>query len=103
MSDDVKGSCSKFPDRETTSKSLWADCGGSPCGVCCFFTYPAPPHRLIVIGCFGGKRAYLDVAMEEALRRFNADGPGPYDESYMNIDEFTFKDEFAAYDAWDCK
>lgn len=54
-------------------------------------------HKLITIGWLGGKRAYLDVSREEAIRRYTeAEGNEP-DEQH--IEEFEFVDEFYTYEA----
>ena len=55
-------------------------------------------NRLIIIGDIGTKRAYLNVPMDEAVRRYTvSEGQAP-GEGY--IQEFEFDDEFTVYDAW---
>lgn len=56
-------------------------------------------HTLVVIGPIGGKRAYLDLPREEAVRRYREECG---DESYEvdNILEFEFEDAFSAYEIW---
>ena len=60
-------------------------------------------HTLIVIGFMGMKRAYLDIAMDEAQRRFlQAEGYTQNElvvHSMINIVEF--EDEFGVYDVWE--
>ena len=56
------------------------------------------PNHLIIIGFPGTKRAYLNVPIDEAVRRYTAsEGQAP---ETGWIDEFDFDDEFTVYDAW---
>jgi hypothetical protein len=57
-------------------------------------------HHLVVIGCTGIRRCYLDVPLEEATRRFLASEERTALDSSDYVDEFDFDDEFGCYDAW---
>ena len=68
-------------------------------------------NRLIIIGFMGDKLAYLNVNREEAITRYrNQLDDGHWDKDNFiefmdkiekdHIEEFTFTDEFAVYDAW---
>ena len=55
-------------------------------------------HTLVVIGTLGAKRAYLDISVAEARKRFAAsEGESDIEET---LKEFTFSDSFGVYDAW---
>jgi len=56
-------------------------------------------NKLTVIGGIGQSVAYLNVDKKTALERFNNSEYGPYDNSYMCIEEFEFIDEFFTYSA----
>lgn len=56
------------------------------------------PHTLIVIGWLGIKRCYLDISKAEAIRLYTEteeEVPTP-----DQIREFTFHQQFSAYDVW---
>ncbi len=60
-------------------------------------------NTLIVIGYLGIRRCYLNVEREEAITRYCAYynyTRDEFDEQAENVDEFTFEDEFEAYDAY---
>jgi hypothetical protein len=58
-------------------------------------------HTLIVIGYLGIKRAYLDIPMHEAIRRYGeSESIADLEDSQLSIKEFEFKDEFGVYDAY---
>lgn len=60
-------------------------------------------NKLIVIGWLSNKKCYLNISREEAIKRFCNYFIG-IDEKYLEdnelINEYVFKDEFDAYDAW---
>lgn len=59
-------------------------------------------NTLVVIGYLGDKRAYLNVSMEEAARRYVAEH-GDTHEVKMCVQRaelITFGYEFCVYDAW---
>lgn len=53
-------------------------------------------YTLVVIGYTGIKRAYLDIPIEEAKRRYEQE----QGEDDAPIRIFSFTDEFGVYDAW---
>lgn len=57
-------------------------------------------NTLVVIGYTGIRRAYLNVPVEEAERRYReAEDLEPEDKlPYLHV--FEFEDEFNVYDAW---
>lgn len=61
-------------------------------------------NRLIVIGCVGIKKCYLNTTMDEAIKRY-CDDEDITIEEYEKYDipscEFEFDDEFDAYDVWE--
>ena len=60
-------------------------------------------HTLIVVGFLGSKRAYLDVSMDEAQRRFIHTEGYTQDEivAHSMVSIIAFDDEFGVYDAWE--
>ena len=60
-------------------------------------------HTLVTIGYTGSNRCYLNVSIEEAIKRFcktwNIDKK-EFDEREYIIESFDFIDEFEAYDIW---
>ncbi len=58
-------------------------------------------HTLVIIGYTGIKRAYLDVSVPEAKRRWLATEGTEWDRIAELIDTITFDDEFCVYDAWE--
>lgn len=56
-------------------------------------------HKLVVIGCVGMKRAYLDISKEEALKSYLESEHQDELYIYEDISEFDFDDEFWCYDA----
>lgn len=56
-------------------------------------------NKLTVIGGLGMSMAFLNVEKTEAMARFNKGPYGPFDESYMSVDEFEFEDCFHTYDS----
>lgn len=58
-------------------------------------------NKLTVIGYLGSKSCYLNVPLLEAKRRYLVDNPdSDLDDGFHSVDQFTFEDEFDAYDAW---
>ncbi len=53
-------------------------------------------NKLIVIGYLGCKECYLNIPMEEAIRRYIDEGNEEPDE--YHIDEYEFDDQFGAYE-----
>jgi hypothetical protein len=60
-------------------------------------------HKLIVIGYTGISICYLDVDIEEAIRRYcihDMITRAEFDNTSVPIESFGFDDEFGTYDAW---
>lgn len=59
-------------------------------------------NKLIVIGWMGIKKCYLNIPKEEAIERFCKENELTENDlnKYDLINEYVFKDEFDAYDAW---
>jgi hypothetical protein len=62
----------------------------------------ALPHTLVVIGWTGVQLAFLDVSVEEAIRRYREhEGMTPDDPmDGRPISTFAFDDCFGTYSAW---
>jgi len=55
-------------------------------------------NKLVVIGCIGMKKAYLNISVDEAMKRFLASEsaiPGDYDPQVIE-----FEDELDVYEVW---
>lgn len=63
--------------------------------------YDNHKNTLVVIGCIGMRTAYLNVPMEEAIKRFLKANPEFADQINDNgfIDQFHFDDAFGVYSA----
>jgi len=59
-------------------------------------------NTLIVIGCLGIRKCYLNISKEEAIERYKkSEEIDELDsETEEDIKEFQFEDEFNAYDVW---
>lgn len=60
-------------------------------------------HILHVLGFNGDKRAYLNITLSEAIRRYEKCSGEPLikGEKESGIITFRFGDEFGVYDAWE--
>ena len=56
-------------------------------------------HKLVVIGCIGMKRAYLDISKDEAIKRYLESENQSELNDYEDVTEFEFDDEFWCYNA----
>lgn len=61
----------------------------------------ATKNTLVIIGFMSGKRAYLNMSKEDAVKKYLLDNPG--DDDIVNepgfVEEFQFDNEFDVYDA----
>lgn len=57
-------------------------------------------NKLIVIGCMGIKRAYLNVPLTIAIQRYLSCEEKECLDNSDHISEFEFEDSFGVYDAW---
>lgn len=59
------------------------------------------PHTLVTIGWTGVQVAYLDVPVDEAIRRYREhEGMTPDEPLECPVVTFAFRDSFGVYSAW---
>jgi hypothetical protein len=62
-------------------------------------------NKIISIGWMGYKRCYLNITVDEAIKRYceseNIEITEDYTVDDLNIDIIEFDDEFGAYSVWE--